>query len=162
MIDPHSTCNMISSVFSEFDVPQTVVDDLTMHLSKSPRLPDFLMRFHHSLAESPSSRAFVCALTIGLAYFFGGLVPLLPYFFVPGDRIDIALGCSIGTMIAALFVFGYTKTCFVSGWRGSRNAWKGTIGGVQMVVVGSVAAGSAMGLVKAFNALASDSAEMKG
>ncbi|KAF2100556.1 vacuolar iron transporter Ccc1 [Rhizodiscina lignyota] len=154
--DPQSTTDMISSVFSEFDVPQAIVDDLTLHLSKSPRLPDFLMRFHHSLAELPSSRAFVCALTIGLAYFFGGLVPLLPYFFVATERIDIALWCSIGTMIAALFLFGYCKTCFVSGWRGSRNVWKGTIGGIQMVVVGSVAAGSAMGLVKAFQGLATD------
>ena len=148
---------MITSVFSEFDVPRAIIDDLTLHLSKSPRLPDFLMRFHHSLAESPSSRALVCALTIGLAYFFGGLVPLLPYFFVPAVRIEIALACSIGTMIAALFVFGYTKTCFVSGWRGRRNVWKGTVGGFQMVVVGSVAAGSAMALVKAFSKLAGES-----
>jgi VIT1/CCC1 family predicted Fe2+/Mn2+ transporter len=82
-------------------------------------------------------------------------VPLLPYFFV--ERIDIALIASIVTMTVALFFFGYTKTCFVSGWSGGRNIWKGIVGGGQMVVVGGLAAGSAMGLVKAFQELAHSS-----
>jgi len=54
-------------------------------------------------------------------------------------------------MIVALFTFGYTKTCFVSGWRGWRQTFLGVRGGVEMVVVGSLAAGAAMGLVIAFN-----------
>jgi len=82
-------------------------------------------------------------------------VPLLPYFFLP--TISIALIASIVTMIVALFVFGYTKTCFVSGWSGGRNVWKAVVGGGQMVVVGSLAAGAAMGLVKAFQGLANSS-----
>jgi VIT1/CCC1 family predicted Fe2+/Mn2+ transporter len=82
-------------------------------------------------------------------------VPLLPYFFVA--RIDIALIASIVMMIVALFVFGYAKTCFVSGWSGGRNVWKAVVGGGQMVVVGSLAAGCAMGLVKAFQGLAHSS-----
>ena len=82
-------------------------------------------------------------------------MPLLPYFFLA--RIDIALIASIVTMIVALFTFGYTKTGFVTGWSGGRNVWKAVVGGGQMVVVGSLAAGSAMGLVKAFQALAHSS-----
>ena len=56
-------------------------------------------------------------------------------------------------MAVALFAFGYVKTCFVQGWQGSRNVVLGIVGGFQMVLVGGVAAGVAMGLVKGFNAL---------
>lgn len=45
----------------------------------------------------------------------------------------------------------------MSGWKGSRNCRRGLIGGFQMVLVGGVAAGSAMGLVKGFSMLASSS-----
>ena len=82
-------------------------------------------------------------------------MPLLPYFFLA--RIDIALIASILTMIVALFVFGYTKTCFVTGWSGGRNVWKAVVAGGQMVVVGGLAAGCAMGLVKGFQGLVNSS-----
>lgn len=67
------------------------------------------------------------------------------------DDVHRALIWSIGIMVFALFVFGYTKTCFVIGWAGRTNMLKGVRGGVEMVVVGSVAAGAAMGLVVAFD-----------
>lgn len=84
-------------------------------------------------------------------------MPLVPYFFVGPNDAFFALQWSIATMAVALFVFGYGKTCFVSGWKGSRNCKRGLVGGLQMVLVGGVAAGSAMGLVKAFSMLASSS-----
>lgn len=115
------------------------------------------MNFHHTLPEPSGSRAFICALTIALGYFVGGFVPLLPYFFVGPHEAFLALRWSIATMVVALFVFGYVKTCYVAGWRGARNMRRGAIGGVQMVLVGGVAAGSAMGLVKGFQLLASNS-----
>jgi hypothetical protein len=54
-------------------------------------------------------------------------------------------------MVLALFTFGYVKTCVVVGWNGGKNIRAGCFGGVQMVVVGSAAAGAAMGLVRLFN-----------
>jgi VIT1/CCC1 family predicted Fe2+/Mn2+ transporter len=120
-------------------------------------LPSFLMNFHHTLPEPSESRAVLCALTIALGYFIGGFVPLVPYFFVGPHDAFVALRWSIATMVIALFLFGYGKTCFVSGWRGKRNVRGGLVGGAQMVLVGGVAAGSAMGLVKGFQLLASSS-----
>lgn len=120
-------------------------------------LPNFLMNFHHTLPEPSESRALICALTIAFGYFIGGFVPLVPYFFVGPLDAYLALRWSIATMVVALFVFGYSKTCFVSGWKGSRNCRRGFIGGLQMVLVGGVAAGSAMGLVKGFSMLAASS-----
>lgn len=81
-------------------------------------------------------------------------MPLVPYFFVGPDDAFSALKWSIAVMVVALFIFGYGKTCFVTGWRGRENIKAGTYGGVQMVIVGGVAAGAAMGLVKLFQVMA--------
>ncbi|PWY72875.1 vacuolar iron transporter Ccc1 [Aspergillus eucalypticola CBS 122712] len=154
LTDPASVTETISDVFAPYDLPAELVGELTRHLSSSPNLPSFLMNFHHTVQEPSGSRAFICALTIALGYFIGGFVPLLPYFFVGPHDVLSALRWSIATMAVALFLFGYGKTCFVSGWKGYRNIRRGVIGGLQMVLVGGVAAGSAMGLVKGFQMLA--------
>ena len=154
LTDPASISGTISEIFEPYELPSELVNQLTHHLSASPMLPSFLMNFHHTMPEPSGSRAVTCALTIALGYFIGGFVPLLPYFFVGPHEAFIALRWSIATMAVALFLFGYGKTCFVSGWRGRRNIRKGMIGGIQMVLVGGIAAGSAMGLVKGFQMLA--------
>jgi len=144
----------IADIFSAYDVPAHSIDDLTIHLSASPRLTEFLMHFKHTLAEPPSSRALTSALTIAMGYFTGGFIPLLPYLFVAADEIVRALWYSVGIMALALSVFGYAKTCFVSGWAGRANVRKGLVGAVQMVVLGGIAAGSAMALVRGFQSMA--------
>lgn len=156
MTDPASVSTTINEIFEPYELPSDLVAHLTNHLSGSPMLPSFLMNFHHTLPEPSDSRAVICALTIAFGYFIGGFVPLLPYFFVGPHDAFLALRWSIATMAIALFLFGYGKTCFVSGWRGRRNVRKGMVGGLQMVLVGGVAAGSAMGLVKGFQLLANN------
>ncbi|KAK0673058.1 VIT family-domain-containing protein [Cercophora samala] len=98
------------------------------------------------------TRAMKSAVTIAAGYFLGGLLPLIPYFFLvaghPG-RLMTGLYISIGIMGVALFTFGYVKTGVVVGF-GRQQGGKCTWGGVQMVVVGGMAAGAAMGLVKGF------------
>ncbi|KAL4915274.1 VIT family-domain-containing protein [Aspergillus aurantiobrunneus] len=152
--DPASVSETIHDIFTPYDLPPHLVSELTSHLSSSPNLPSFLMNFHHTLPEPSGSRAVTCAVTIALGYFIGGFVPLLPYFFVGPNDAFLALKWSIATMAIALFIFGYGKTCFVCGWKGAKNLRKGVVGGLQMVLVGGVAAGCAMGLVKGFSALA--------
>jgi VIT1/CCC1 family predicted Fe2+/Mn2+ transporter len=146
---------VISDIFTPYELPPPILKDLTAHLSKSPKLPSFLMNFHHTLPEPSGSRAITCAFTIAFGYFAGGFVPLMPYFFVGPHDAFYALRWSIATMTVALFLFGYGKICFLTGWKGSSNIRRGLIGGVQMVFVGGLAAGAAMGLVKAFQSLSS-------
>ena len=146
---PTTVAGKISSIFSEYDIPNSTVQGLVSSLSDSPKCVDFLMRFEHALPEPAGYRAITCAMTIASGYFIGGFVPLVPYMLV--DKADRGLYWSISIMIIALFVFGYVKTCLVIGWSGWRNSFKGAKGGAQMVVVGSVAAGAAMGLVVAFD-----------
>ncbi|KAK3671996.1 Protein ccc1 [Recurvomyces mirabilis] len=143
----------IKEVFEPYDLPQNLSEGLTFHLAKSPHLTQFLMHFQHSQPEQAASRAITCAMTIACGYFLGGFIPLLPYFLVGKDEVMLALWCSLGVMAVSLFVFGYGKTCFVYGWHGSRNVWEGTKGGLQMIIVGGLAAGCAMGLVRLFHGL---------
>ncbi|KAK4180252.1 VIT family-domain-containing protein [Triangularia setosa] len=101
--------------------------------------------------EDSRTRAMQSAITIAAGYFLGGLLPLIPYFFVVGHvgKLMTGLYISIGVMGVALFTFGYVKTGVVVGFA-RQHARKCTLGGVQMVVVGGMAAGAAMGLVKGF------------
>ena len=52
-------------------------------------------------------------------------------------------------MALVLLVFGYVKTCVVRGWQGRDNRIAGIIGGFQMLAIGAVAVGAAVGLVRA-------------
>lgn len=107
------------------------------------------MRFYYQMPKPQTSRPFVSALTIGLGYFFGGFVPLIPYFFVPRDQVMLGLYWSIGAMAIALFTFGWVKTGVVTGWRGRANMIACSKGSLQMLVIGGAAAGAAIGLVRA-------------
>lgn len=147
--NPQTVLQDITEVFQPYNLPKQTLDELTTHLAGSPRLVDFVMQFQHCEEEPASSRALTSAITIALAYFLGGLLPLVPYFAV--HDVYTGLYISIGVMVLALFTFGYVKTCVVVGWEGGRNIRAGCFGGVQMVVVGSAAAGAAMGLVRLFN-----------
>jgi len=133
---------------------------LTRELSSSPGYVDFVMEFHHGTPEPCPARALQSALMIALGYMLGGIVPLLPYFFVDagggggsGRGIVWALWVSVCVMAVALFGFGYVKTCVFAGWKGGRCVRQGVLGGAQMVVVGGAAAGSAVALVKLFEGL---------
>ena len=76
-----------------------------------------------------------------MSYFFGGLIPLLPYLFIP-IAFD-ALMVSVALTLVALFIFGYVKSRLIS----HEKVWQGAI---QTVFVGAVAAGGSFALVKLF------------
>lgn len=151
--DPKAVVAEIRDVFAPYSLPPQTLDDLASHLSASPRLVDFAMQFQHCAQEPASSRALTSAITIALGYFLGGMLPLVPYFWVGKNDLLRALYISVGVMAVALFSFGYVKTCIVTGWRGSKYVRQGVFGGIQMVIIGGAAAGAAMGLVKTFNEL---------
>ena len=74
---------------------------------------DFMMRFELGLEEPASNRAHRSALTIAASYIAGGLIPLLPYFFVqPASATESHL---IPTLQSRLL--GCDYPC------GSRNLW---------------------------------------
>ena len=79
----------------------------------------------------------ISAVTIGLSYLFGGLIPLIPYFFL--DHTQTALLASTGLTLLALFIFGFAKALLVGTPRPLASA-------VQMAAVGGAAAACAYGI----------------
>lgn len=104
------------------------------------------MDVHHKESVPDCNQAWISAVTLGLGYFVGGFIPLVPYFIV--EKVVEALWWSVAVMVVTLLVFGYVKTCIVRGWRGRDNVLAGVRGGVEMCFVGGVAAGAAVALVK--------------
>lgn len=68
---------------------------------------DFMMRFELGLVQPESRRAPIGALTIGGSYVIGGIVPLLPYLFLPSAHN--ALYVSAILTLIALCIFGAVK-----------------------------------------------------
>lgn len=79
-------------------------------------------------------------LSISLGYVIGGLIPLLPYLFIP--TVGTALWWSAGLCLAALFLFGAGKSWLLGdeGIRWGKSLWEG----VRMLVLGSLAASAAV------------------
>jgi len=105
-----------------------------------PKFVDFMMKFELGLECPDSRRSWVSALTIGISYLLGGLIPLLPYFFTR-DSMD-ALFVSVAITSLTLLIFGYVKSRLVN----PKQAWWGAI---QTLAIGAAAAAASFGMVKA-------------
>lgn len=60
--------------------------------------------------EVPPSRLYISALTIGLSYFLGGLIPLIPYMALESAEQGLMVSCIVTGVV--LFFFGLFKTYF--------------------------------------------------
>ncbi len=115
---------------------QTVIAD---ELAKDKtKWVDFMMKYELGLDEPDPNRATKSALTIGLAYVAGGLVPLAPYLLVNVPGRALLYSCVV-TLIC-LFVFGYFK---------SRVTGQPPLGGaVKVMLIGALAAAAAFGIAR--------------
>ena len=108
-------------------------------LSKRPEAwIDFMMRFELGLEKPDPKRALRSALTIGLSYIVGGLIPLAPYMLI--SNAGSALMFSVIFTLFALLIFGYVKGRFTGG-HPIRSA-------LQTALIGGLAAAAAFGLAK--------------
>ena len=108
-------------------------------LSKRPEAwIDFMMRFELGLEKPDPKRALRSALTIGLSYIIGGLIPLAPYMII--SNAGSALLFSVIFTLLALLIFGYVKGRFTGG-RPIRSA-------LQTALIGGLAAAAAFGVAK--------------
>jgi hypothetical protein len=117
---------IVRKTFKSYGLSETIISEICASLRGSPnRLRDFLIAFHHKQS-------------------------LIPYFCI--SQIIVAFYASAGVMAITLLVFGYAKTGIVRGWRGRDNIVAGLKNGVQMCLVGGIAAGAAIGLVRMIDA----------
>ncbi|GAB2514611.1 VIT1/CCC1 transporter family protein [Spirosoma aerophilum] len=129
----------VREVFAEMGLSPalqiTIADELAKDKTK---WVDFMMKYELGLDEPDPNRATKSALTIGLSYVVGGLVPLLPYLLISNPEEALMYSC--GITLICLFVFGYFK---------SKVTGQPPIGGaLKVMVIGALAAAAAFGVAK--------------
>jgi len=111
---------------------------MTEIIKNDDRWVDFMMKYELGLDKPDPQRASKSAFNIGISYIIGGLVPLLPYFFV-NNGID-GLKISACLAIISLLIFGFFKSKMTG-----MNPWKGAI---KVAFIGAIAAGCAFAIAK--------------
>ncbi|KKA26006.1 hypothetical protein TD95_002719 [Thielaviopsis punctulata] len=101
----------------------------------------FMMDFELKMEKPDTSRAWISGVTMGLSYFVGGLIPMLPYFFI--DVAQKALWVSVGITVVVLLVFGYVKSIMTI-----RSMRAGVYGAFQTLAIGMAAAGASYLIVR--------------
>ncbi|EFY84772.1 protein CCC1, putative [Metarhizium acridum CQMa 102] len=104
----------------------------------------FKMDFDLRVEQPAAHRAWVSGLTMGLSYFVGGLIPMIPYFLL--DNIREALVVSVAVTVVILLGFGYVKN-----YVAIRNHRAGAWGALQTLVIGVLAAGTSYVIVKSLD-----------
>jgi vacuolar iron transporter family protein len=99
---------------------------------------DFMMKYELGLDAPDPNRALKSALTIGLAYVMGGLVPLCPYFLLKSPPQALLYSC--GVTLICLFVFGYFKS--------KVTGQPPVSGAVKVMLIGALAAAAAFGVAR--------------
>lgn len=87
---------------------------------------------------------YVSAFTIGMGYLVGGLIPLLPYFFISRARVALIYSSIITGLV--LLVFGAVKARVTGA---AQNPGGYIWGAFSTLMVGGVAAAAAFGIVRA-------------
>lgn len=105
---PEEEAKEVAAIFRGYGLDETNVQAVTAAIrSNRTSWVDFMMKFELGIERPNPARARQSALTIGLAYVVGGLIPLAPYMiFVSTQR---SLMGSILVTLAALLLFGYVK-----------------------------------------------------
>jgi len=132
----------VKEVFAAFGLSEKLQNEVAEEMAKDKdKWVDFMMRYELGLEEPKANRATQSAITIGLSYIVGGIIPLSPYFFIANSTQALYYSCGI-TMIC-LFVFGYFKSR-VTG----QPAIKGAL---KVLLIGALAAAAAFGMAKLIN-----------
>ncbi len=136
---PEREMDEVKEVFAEYGLSEASQHLIAEELSKDKtKWVNFMMRFELGLEEPHPSRARKSALTIGISYFIGGLLPLAAYMLTENPHDGLLLSLALTTM--CLFVFGYFKSK-VTGQPPIYGAFKVTL-------IGLLAAAAAFGIAK--------------
>lgn len=131
---PEAEKKEIRSIFATYGLSEQtqhlIADELAADKDK---WVSFMMQYELGLQEPDPARARKSALTIGLSYIVGGLIPLSPYFLTahPPEGFKIS---AIVTLIC-LFVFGYLKS--------KATGQPLLAGAVKVTLIGALAAAAA-------------------
>ena len=129
----------VKKVFLDWGLTEETAEEATQEIIKDDkRWVNFMMKYELGLEKPDPKRASRSAFNIGLSYIVGGLIPLIPYFFV-SDAIS-GLKVSAIITLACLFIFGFFKSKITG-----INPWTG---GLKVMMIGALAAGAAFTIAK--------------
>ncbi|HAL81143.1 MAG TPA: iron transporter [Mucilaginibacter sp.] len=132
----------VKEVFADFGLSPALQDQIAEEMAKDKdKWVNFMMRYELGLEKPEANRATQSALTIGISYIVGGIIPLSPYFFIADSQKALYYSCAI-TMVC-LFVFGYFKSR-VTG----QPAFSGAL---KVLIIGALAATAAFVMAKLIN-----------
>ncbi|KAH8896164.1 vacuolar iron transporter [Thozetella sp. PMI_491] len=142
---PEEEREEIYGIMEKYGISREASTPLVEQLSRNPeQWVRFMMDFELRLEFQTANRAWVSAVAMGLSYFIGGLVPMIPYFAL--QNATHALFVSIGITAVILLVFGYIKS-WITIRKGRATIW----GAFQTLLVGAIAAGTSYGIVRALD-----------
>ncbi|KAK4947465.1 Protein ccc1 [Elasticomyces elasticus] len=140
---PNEETEEIYRILCVYGAERTEVAPFVDALKKDPeQWIQFMMDFELRLERPSRHGAYISSAVMGIAYFIGGLLPMIPYFAI--RHATTALFVSIGITAVILVVFGYLK-CAYAGC-GVRQS---IFGAAQTLCVGAAAAGASYGIVRA-------------
>jgi predicted membrane protein (TIGR00267 family) len=129
----------VMEVFAGFGLSESLQQQIANELAKDKKQwVEFMMRYELGLEEPNANRATKSAITIGVSYIIGGIIPLSPYIII--HQAQEALYYSCGVTLICLFIFGYFKSK-MTGQPALNGAFK-------VVVIGALAAGAAFLMAK--------------
>ncbi|RKR84553.1 putative membrane protein (TIGR00267 family) [Mucilaginibacter gracilis] len=132
----------VMEVFADFGLSAPLQQQIADEMSKDKKKwVDFMMRYELGLEEPHANRATKSAITIGLSYIIGGIIPLSPYLIESNSQIALYYSC--GITLICLFIFGYFKSKMTG-----QPAFSGAF---KVVIIGALAAGAAFMMAKLIN-----------
>lgn len=139
---PDTEAAEVAEILAEYGIERHEYTPVVNALRKNPQAwLDFMMKFELGLEKPDPRRALHSALTIAISYILGGIVPLIPYMFIP--RARDAMAGSVVLTLAALLIFGYAKGYF-TGSKPFKSAF-------QTALIGAIASAAAFGMAKAIH-----------
>ena len=129
-------------IFAHMGLSETTVSVAVEELAMDNKWVQFMMKYELDLEQPDPKRARNSAITIGLSYIAGGIIPLSPYFFTKDPHRGLIYSAVV-TLIS-LFFFGYFKSKLTG-----QPLFKGAI---KVMAIGAVAAAAAYGIAKLFGA----------
>jgi VIT1/CCC1 family predicted Fe2+/Mn2+ transporter len=153
----------IYEILDKYGIPREACQGVVESLKRDERQwVQFMMDFELKLEKPRLKMAWLEGLVMGISYFLGrlmrriststtkltmksgGLLPMIPYFAT--RNIPEALFSSIGITTGMLLIFGYVKST-VTGCSKKDSS----LGALQTLLIGGIAAGVSYGIVKGMN-----------
>lgn len=106
---PEKEKQEVREVFEAYGLSKSSTELIVEEMARDKdKWVNFMMRFELGLEKPDINRARQSALTIGLSYIAGGIVPLASYVFTDNAQTGLIYSCIITTI--CLFIFGYLKS----------------------------------------------------